>query len=67
MATKKTKKQRRVKHLNEVPAKVHLQAGKLKIIVEVPWTDIERRLGAELKLKAVKKFRKKRKLRATSK
>jgi hypothetical protein len=56
------KKQRRVKHLNEVPAKVHLKAGKLRVIVEIPWADLERRLGAELK--AEKKFRKKRKSRA---
>jgi len=56
------KKQRRVKHLNEVPAKVHLKAGKLRVIVEIPWADLERRLGANLK--AEKKFRKKRKSRA---
>ena len=55
------KKVRRVKHLNEVPAKVHLKAGKLKIIVEIPWAELERRLGTELK--AEKRFRKKRKTR----
>jgi hypothetical protein len=55
-----TKKQRRVKHLNEVPAKVHLRSGKLKIIVEIPWDDLERRLKTPLKSKA-KRFRKKRK------
>ncbi len=54
MATKK----RRVKHMNEVPAKVHLKAGKLKLIVEIPWADLEKRLGA--KLPAAKRFRKKR-------
>ena len=58
MATKK--KQRRVKHLNEVPAKVHLKAGKLTIRIDVPWSDLERRLGTDL---PVSKFRKKRKSR----
>ena len=53
-----SKKQRRVKHLNEVPARVHLKAGKLRVSVDIPWADLERRLGAELK--AEKKFRKKR-------
>lgn len=53
-----TKKQRRVKHLNEVPAKVHLRAGKLRVIVEIPWDDLERRLKAPLK---TGQFRKKRK------
>ncbi len=56
-----TKKQRRVKHLNEVPAKVHLRAGRLKIIVEIPWGDLERRLKAELE---TRQFRKKRKSKA---
>jgi hypothetical protein len=60
-----TKKQRRVKHLNEVPAKVHLKAGKLEVIVKIPWADLERRLGTNLK--AEKKFRKKRKPRTISK
>jgi len=58
------KKQRRVKHLNNVSAKVHLKAGKLSVIVEIPWSDFERRFGADLK--AEKKFRKKRKPRSTT-
>jgi len=58
MATKSPhKKIRRVRHLNEVPAKVHLKAGKLKIVVEVPWADLERRLRMKL---PTKKFRRKR-------
>ena len=52
---KKSKKPR-VRHLNEVPAKVHLKAGKLKVIVEIPWADIERRTHTELE---TKRFRKK--------
>jgi len=58
-----TKKQRRVKHLNEVPAKVHLRAGKLRVIVEIPWDDLERRLKAPLK---TNQFRKKRKSMAAA-
>jgi hypothetical protein len=57
MPTKSPRKIRRVRHLNEVPAKVHLKAGKLKIIVEVPWSDLERRLRTKL---PTKKFRRKR-------
>ena len=38
MPKKSARKIRRVRHLNEVPAKVHLKSGKLKIIVEVPWS-----------------------------
>ena len=56
------KTQRRVKHLNEIPAKVHLKSGRLKVVVEIPWADLERRLGATLK--AEKKFRKKQKPQA---
>jgi hypothetical protein len=51
------KKKRRVRHLNEVPAKVHLRAGILKVIVEIPWTDLERRLSTTL---PTGKFRRKR-------
>jgi hypothetical protein len=53
-----TKKVRRVKHLNEVPARVHLKAGKLKIVVEISWDDLQRRLGIPIE---GGKFRKKRK------
>ena len=53
----KAGKKRPVRHLNEVPAKVHLKAGKLKIIVEIPWADLERRLHTELE---TKRFRRKR-------
>lgn len=55
-----SKKQRRVKHLNDVPAKVHLRAGKLRVIVEIPWDDLARRLRADLETGV---FRKKRKSR----
>jgi hypothetical protein len=46
MPKKKTagKKKRPVRHLNETQAKVHLRAGVLKVIVEIPWADIQRRL-----------------------
>ena len=53
-----TKKIRRVKHMNEVPAKVHLKAGKLKVTVEIPWDDLERRLKTPIQ---TTHFRKKRK------
>jgi hypothetical protein len=56
-----SKKQRRVKHLNDVPAKVHLRAGKLRVIVEIPWDDLARRLRADLETGV---FRKKRKSRS---
>ena len=46
-----TNKKRPVRHLNEVPAKVHLKSGKLRIIVEIPWADLSRRLHAELETK----------------
>jgi hypothetical protein len=55
-----SKKQRRVKHLNDVPAKVHLRAGKLRVIVEIPWDGLARRLRADLETGM---FRKKRKSR----
>jgi len=55
-----TKKQRRVKHLNEVRAAVHFKANGLRVTVTVPWDDLERRLGVSLE-GAKKKFRKKRK------
>jgi len=53
-------KKRPVRHLNEVPAKVHLRAGKLKIIVEIPWADLSRRLHTDLE---TKRFRRKRRSR----
>jgi hypothetical protein len=53
------KKQRRVRHLNEVPARVHLEAGGLEIAVKIPWADLERRLGVSLEA-AKKKFHKRR-------
>lgn len=56
-------KRRRVRHLNEVSAKVHLRSGKLKIIVEIPWADLERRLRTEL---PTNKFRRKRGLKKKS-
>ncbi len=55
-----TKKVRRVKHLNEVPAKVHLKANGLTISVTIPWDDLKRRLNVDLE-PARKKFRKRRK------
>lgn len=55
-----SKKVRRVRHLNEVPARVHLRADGLKVSVTIPWDDLERRLGVSLE-SARKKFRKKRK------
>ena len=45
MAEKKPRK----RHLNETPVKVHLRPGKLRIIVDIPWKDIERRLKTKLK------------------
>lgn len=39
---------RPVRRLNEIPAKVHLKSGKLRIIVEIPCADLSRRLHAEL-------------------
>jgi hypothetical protein len=56
-------KKPRVKHLTEVPAKVHLRPRTLKIIVEIPWDDLERRLRTPVKA-AAKRFR--RKARKTS-
>jgi hypothetical protein len=53
----KKSKASKVRHLNEVPARVHLKAGKLKIIVEIPWSDLERRLHTGLE---TKRFRRKR-------
>lgn len=44
----KVNKKRPVAHMNEVPARVHLRSGKLRIIVEIPWADLSRRLHAEL-------------------
>ena len=52
-------RKRPVRHLNEVPAKVHLRSGKLRIIVEIPWADLSRRLHAELE---TTRFRRKRRL-----
>jgi len=54
-----TKKQRRVKHLNEVGASVQFRANGLRVSVTVPWEDLERRLGVSLEA-ARKKLRKKR-------
>ncbi len=54
-----TKKQSRVKHLNEVGASVQFQADGLKVSVTIPWDDLERRLGVSLEA-ARKKLRKKR-------
>jgi hypothetical protein len=54
-----TKKQRRVKHLNEVGASVQFRTNGLRVSVTVPWEDLERRLGISLKA-AKKKLRKKR-------
>lgn len=51
------KKKRRVRHLNEVPAKVHLRAGGVEVIVKIPWAEFERRLGTTL---PTGKFRRKR-------
>jgi hypothetical protein len=51
------KKKRPVRHLNETQAKVHLRAGVLKVIVEIPWADLERRLSTPLE---TGKFRRKR-------
>lgn len=56
------KPKRRVRHLNDVPAKVHLHAGKLRVIVQIPWADLERRLRLEIEAKAKKKFRRKRRM-----
>lgn len=53
-----TKKQRRVKHLNEVGASVQFRANELRVSVTVPWEDLERRLGVSLQ-GARKKLRKK--------
>jgi hypothetical protein len=50
-------KKRPVKHLNEIQAKVHLKAAKIKIIVEIPWSALERRFNAALE---TNKFRRKR-------
>jgi hypothetical protein len=50
-------KKRPVKHLNEIQAKVHLKSAKIKVIVEIPWSALERRFNAELE---TKKFRRKR-------
>jgi hypothetical protein len=55
-----TKKQRRVKHLNEVGASVQFRANGLRVSVTIPWEDLERRLGVSLEA-AKKKLRKKRK------
>ncbi len=42
------KKRRPVHHLNEVHARVHLRFGKLRVIVEIPWEDLSRRLHTAL-------------------
>ncbi len=51
------KKLSRVKHLNDIPARVHLKSGGLKVSVTIPWKDLEERLGISLSV-AEKKFRK---------
>jgi hypothetical protein len=51
-------KKRKVRYLTEVPAKVHLRPRSLKIIVEIPWADLERRLHTPVKA-AAKRFRRK--------
>jgi hypothetical protein len=54
------KKRVRVKHLNEIQARVHFRANGLRVSVTVPWDDLERRLGVSLEASR-KKSRKKRK------
>lgn len=58
MPKKPAPKKPKVKYLAEVPAKVHLRPRSLKIIVEIPWADLERRLHTPVKA-AAKRFRRK--------
>jgi hypothetical protein len=58
MPKKPNAKKPKVRYLTEVPARVHLRPRSLKIIVEIPWADLERRLHTPVKA-AAKRFRRK--------
>ena len=51
-------KKPKVKYLTEVKAKVHLRPSSVRIIVEIPWEDLGRRLHTPVKA-AAKRFRRK--------
>jgi hypothetical protein len=44
-----TKKERRKKHLNETKASIRLGPGNITVVVKIPWDDIRRRLGVDVK------------------
>jgi ribosomal protein L14E/L6E/L27E len=52
-------KKPKVRYLIDIPARVHLKTGKIKITVDIPWSKLEGRLHAPVKA-AAKRFRRKR-------
>jgi hypothetical protein len=50
----------KVRHLNKLRAYAHLKPSDLRIIVDIPWTVLERRLGTTLKTNI---FRRKRRVK----
>jgi hypothetical protein len=50
MAAIKKNKQKRRKHLNEVPVSVQLRQGYLRILIKIPWGQLGRRKTVRKKI-----------------